>query len=218
MTKTGFREIITSVLLIAFCFLFPHYSGFPIFLYPVIVLAIIWLVLKYTTKENFADLFFSLRRFEPAAIWIGIVTAILLSSFFNFLWDPVISKLLPNQQTDLSDFTGILHNPVNYAFLLLLGFIVGGFYEELVFHGLIFTRLEKILSGRYAKVTAFIISNLIFGAYHFQLGIKGVLLATVAGFAYHALIMKFKRNLWYGIFVHGFFDFIGLTFIYLGYL
>jgi len=218
MKPTNSREIIISVLLIVFCFLFPHYGGLPIFIYPIIVLAIIWVVLKYTTKENFTDLFFSFRRFEFAAIWIGIVAAILLSCFFNFLWDPVINRLLPHEQTDLSDFAGIRNNPFNYAFILLLSLIVGGFYEELVFHGLIFTRLEKIFSGRYATVTAFITSNIIFGLYHFQLGIKGVLLATIAGFVYHALILKFNRNLWYGIFVHAFFDFIGFTLIYLGYL
>lgn len=34
---------------------------------------------------------------------------------------------------------------------------------------------------------------------------------------YHLLILKFNRNLWYGIFIHTFFDFIGLTMIYLGF-
>jgi len=216
--QTSFGEKIIYFLLIAFCFFFPHYAGFPIFIYPIIVLAVVWVVLKYTTKENFTHLFFSFRRFEPAAIWIGIVAAVLLSCFFNFLWDPVINKLLPHEQTDLSGFAHIRHNPFNYAFMLLLSLVVGGFYEELVFHGLVFTRLEKIFPGRHATVIAFIASNIIFGAYHFQLGIKGVLLAAVAGCVYHALVLKFNRNLWYGIFAHAFFDFIGFTFIYLGYL
>jgi membrane protease YdiL (CAAX protease family) len=94
--------------------------------------------------------------------------------------------------------------------------VVGGFYEEIIFHGFIFTRLEKISKGKYAVAISFIITNLIFGAYHFQQGIKGILVATIAGFAYHALILKFNRNLWYGLFFHTFFDFIGLTLIYLG--
>ena len=46
-----------SLLLIVFCFLFPHYSGFPIFIYPVIILLVIWLFLKYIFRENLSDLF-----------------------------------------------------------------------------------------------------------------------------------------------------------------
>ena len=85
---------------------------------------------------------------------------------------------------DLSDFASIRGNVVNYIFILLLAFIVGGFYEEIVFHGFIFTRLEKILHGRYATAVAFCLTAIIFGAYHFQQGIKGVLLSMIAGAAY----------------------------------
>ena len=84
MKQTGFGKIIIWFLLIAFCFLFPHYAGFPIFIYPIIVLVVVWLVLKYTTKENFTHLFFSFRRFKPAAIWIGVVAAVLYPVFLIF--------------------------------------------------------------------------------------------------------------------------------------
>jgi membrane protease YdiL (CAAX protease family) len=94
---------------------------------------------------------------------------------------------------------------------------VGGFYEELVFHGFIFTRLEKIIPGKYGLVMSFIGANLIFALYHFQLGPAGILNALIAGCAYHALMLRFNRNLWYSFFFHGFFDAIGLTYIYLGY-
>jgi len=117
---------------------------------------------------------------------------------------------------DLSDFSGIRGNTVNYIIILLLALVVGGFYEEIVFHGFIFTRLEKIFPGTWKTILAFIVTNVIFGLYHFQLGLKGILLATIAGAAYHVLILKFNRNLWYGVFFHAFFDFIGLTLIYLG--
>jgi len=98
----------------------------------------------------------------------------------------------------------------------MLALFVGGFYEEIIFHGFIFTRLEKIFKGKWATIVAFIITTVIFGLYHFQQGIKGILLTFIAGAVYHVLILKFNRNLWYGIFIHAFFDFIGLTLIYLG--
>ncbi|MGI8950111.1 MAG: CPBP family intramembrane glutamic endopeptidase [Chitinophagaceae bacterium] len=79
-----------------------------------------------------------------------------------------------------------------------------------------FTRIEKIFSSKYIWIS-FILTNIIFGAYHFQQGILGVINAFIAGSAYHAFVLKYNRNLWYGIFFHTFYDFIGLTFIYLGY-
>jgi len=205
-----------SILTIAFCFFIPHYANLTIFIYPIVVLMVVWLYLKYISKESFSDIFFSFKRFKVKAIWIGIIVAILLSLFFRFAWDPLINSILPSGKIDLSDFANIRNSPVNYIIFLIIALLVGGFYEEIIFHGFIFTRLEKIFKGKWATTVAFILTIIIFGLYHFQQGIKGILLTAIAGAVYHALILKFNRNLWYGVFVHAFFDFIGLTLIYLG--
>ena len=209
-------KIFLSILTIALCFFIPHYANLSILIYPIVVLIVVWLYLKYISKEKFSDIFFSFKRFQVKAIWIGIIAAILLSLFFRFAWDPFINSIIPSGKIDLSDFASIRNSPVNYAILLLLALVVGGFYEEIIFHGFIFTRLEKIFQGKWATITAFMLTTVIFGLYHFQQGLKGILLTAIAGAVYHALILKFNRNLWYGVFVHTFFDFIGLTLIYLG--
>ena len=209
-------KIFLSILTIAFCFFIPHYANLTIFIYPIVVLAVVWLYLKYISKESFSDIFFSFKRFQVKAIWIGIIAAILLSLFFRFVWDPLINSILPTGKIDLSDFASIRNSSVNYIIILLIALLVGGFYEEIIFHGFIFTRLEKIFKGKWATPIGFILTTIIFGLYHFQQGIKGILLTAIAGAVYHVLIIKFNRNLWYGVFVHAFFDFIGLTLIYLG--
>jgi CAAX protease family protein len=209
-------KIFLSILTIAVCFFIPHYANLTIFIYPIVVLVIVWLYLKYISKESFSDIFFSFKRFHVKAIWIGIIAAILLSLFFRFAWDPFINSILPSGKIDLSDFANIRNSPVNYVIILIIALLVGGFYEEIIFHGFIFTRLEKTFKGKWATSAAFILTTIIFGLYHFQQGIKGILLTAIAGAVYHALILKFNRNLWYGLFVHAFFDFIGLTLIYLG--
>ena len=104
-----------------------------------------------------------------------------------------------------------------YIFILAMGWIIGGFYEEIVFHGFIFTRLEKLFSGRYAMLISFLLSNIIFALYHLQLGPIGVINAFIAGICYHALMLYFKRNMWYAIFCHAIYDTIALTYIYAGY-
>ncbi|HVX26126.1 MAG TPA: type II CAAX endopeptidase family protein [Parafilimonas sp.] len=208
-------EKIISVLIIAFAFLFPHYAGFPFFSYTIIVLLIIWLFLKYISKESFKDIFFSFKNFQLKAIWQGAVVAIILFALLQYVIMPLLQKIIPNQTINLHDYDFIKGNFVNYILVLIAALIVGGFYEELVFHGFIFTRLEKIFNT-HKTVIAFTLTAIIFAAYHFQQGILGMINAGIAGCAYHAFILKNNRNLWYGIFFHAFYDFIGLSFIYAG--
>jgi membrane protease YdiL (CAAX protease family) len=63
---------------------------------------------------------------------------------------PFIEFILPGHEIDLSAFAAIRGNLTNYILTLLLAFVVGGLYEEIIFHGFIFTRLEKIFPGRYS--------------------------------------------------------------------
>ena len=207
---------VISLLVMAFGILFMHAGGFPMIISPAIVLVVIWLFLKFITKEKFSSLLFSFKRFELKAVWVGAVAAIILAAFFQFLWGPLMEKILPNEKIDLSAFDSIRGNIYNYIFILLVALLLGGFFEEIFFHGFIFTRFEKMFRGKYTLVISVILSNIIFGLYHYKMGIKEIFLATIAGFAYHFLILKFNRNLWYGLFFHTFFDFIGLTQIYLG--
>ncbi len=205
-----------SVFIIAFAFLFPHFK-LPMFSYTIIVLIIVWLFLKIISHENFNDIFFSFKNFKIKSIWIGALTAIILFCFVQFLFLPLAKKLLPHEIIDLKDFDFIKGNFINYIFILLMAFLVGGFYEEIIFHGFIFTRLEKIFGSKKGFIISFVITNLLFCAYHFQQGLLGIINAFIAGCFYHILILRYNRNLWYGIFLHTFFDFIGLTFIYFGY-
>lgn len=206
-----------SILVIAFAIGLMHSGIFPVLVAPAILLLVIGLFLKFISKEGFADLMFSFDRFSFKPVWVGAAAAVALALFFQFLWNPLMDKILPGEKIDLYAFSFIRDSAYNYAFLLLIALLLGGFFEEILFHGFLYTRLEKIFSGNYALVTNVLLTNIIFGLYHYHLGIKEVLLATLAGLAYHYVLLKFNRNLWYGIFFHAFFDFIGLTQIYLGY-
>ena len=211
------KEIIFILLAIVFIFFFPHLGWPPIpFGYAIIITAGVWIFLK-RANENFSHLGFSFKRFESKAIIIGAVAAIVIFVFLQYLLFPALAKVIPLEKADLDDFKQVRHHVFNYIFFLLLSFLGGGFYEELVFHGFIFTRLEKIIPGKHSMRISFLLTNIIFALYHFQLGTSGVLNAFFAGCTYHALVIKYNRNLWYGFFVHGFFDTIAFTYIYLGY-
>ena len=207
---------IISLFIIAFAFFFPHYGGFPFFSYVVIVLIIVWMFLKYITGENFKDILFTFKDFRWRSVWLGAIAAVILFVALEYIILPFLHNFLPNQKINLHDYDFIKGNLLNYILIMVAALVVGGFYEELIFHGFIFTRFENIFL-KYKTLVAFILSALIFAAYHFQQGPLGMINAGIAGCAYHAFILKNDRNLWYGLFFHAFYDFIGLTFIYAGY-
>ena len=215
-SQMSFKEVVLIIFAISFVFLFPHFSFLPVpFLYVLPVLLAVWWFLK-RSGENFTNIGFSFKRFEIKSIIIGAASAIALFVFLQYVFFPLLSTIIELHPANLEDFKNIKHHPFNFIFILIAGFIVGGFYEELVFHGFVFTRIEKIVKGKFVVPTSFILTNVIFGLYHFQLGTAGMLNAFLAGSAYQYLMMKFHRNLWYSIFFHAFFDAIGLTYIYLG--
>lgn len=211
-----YKEILFTVLALAFVVLIPHSGIIPLpFVYSVPVLLFIWLFLK-KHKENFASLGFSFKLFEFKSVFIGTLTAIVLFAFLNYAFFPLLENIINLPAGNLDGFDKVKHNTPFYIFIVLMGWIIGGFYEELVFHGFIFTRLEKLFTGKFAVPVSFLLSNGIFACYHLQLGVQGVINAFIAGMVYLALILRYKRNMWYGIFCHAVFDTIALTYIYLG--
>ena len=212
------KEILLVLFAIAFVTLVPQSGIIPLpFAYSIPVLLFIWIFLKQY-KENFASLGFSVKRFELRSVVIGTLAAIVLFAFLNYAFFPLLEKIVKLPPAELGGYNKVRHNTPFYIFIIAMGWIIGGFYEEVVFHGFIFTRLEKLIAGKHAVTISFWLSNIIFALYHVQLGIGGVINAFIAGIVYHALILHYKRNMWYGIFCHAIFDTIGLTFIYLGYL
>lgn len=215
MIKT--KEILVSLFAIVFVVLFPHTGLIPLpFGYCILVLLFTWFVLKIS-KENFKSIGFSVRDISVKAMLIGILAAVLLFAFLTWVFFPLLQKLTDLPPVELGDIANIKGNTGFYIFLLAMGWLVGGLYEEIIFHGFIFTRLEKLFPRKYAVVAAFIICNVIFALYHLQLGTPGVITAFIAGCIYHGLMLRYKRNMWYAIFCHAAYDTIALTYIYAGY-
>jgi len=210
-------EIILDIIAIAFVFLLPHFGLIPFpFFYIVPVLAFIWIYLK-KSSETFASIYFSLANFQLTTVAVGAAAACILLFLLSHVLFPLLSQLVHLRAANLADFRKVRGHFLTYCAYLIAGLVVGGFYEEVVFHGFIYTRFRKIITGKNAAAVAFGVTNLLFGLYHFQQGPSGIITAFIAGCAYQGLMLQFGRNLWYAIFFHAFFDAIGLTYIYLGY-
>jgi len=166
---------------------------------------------------DFSSIGLSLKSFNLKSVLIGSLAAILIFSFLQSIFFPLLESIIDFADTDIELYNQIRGNAGYYIFILIMGWIIGGFYEEIVFHGFIFSRFEKMIPGKYAFLLSFLFTSIIFGFYHIQLGGAGAINAFMAGAAYHALALFYKRNLWYAIFCHAAFDTIAITLIYIGY-
>jgi membrane protease YdiL (CAAX protease family) len=213
----GIKEILLNIFAIAVIVILPHTELIPNFGYSLPILLLVWLLLKYF-NETFSNVGFSLNQFTPKAILIGSLVAVVTLGFMQLIFFPVLENFVVFEETEIGLYDFIKGNPWQYFFIVIMGWLVGGFYEEIVFHGFIFTRLEKMIQGKYATAIAFIVTAMIFGGYHYQLGVGGLINALIVGAVYLGLFLFYKRNLWYSIMCHGVYNTIVITLIYHGYL
>lgn len=215
MPKTLF-----TVFTILFIAIFPHLglvNFFPMF-YTVPILLLVWINLKIN-KETFSDINFRFKDISFKSLLIGIIVSILIYIFMRNIFFPFLELFVTFQESDFSLYDDLRQKgTAHYLFILILGWIVGGLYESIVFHAFTFSQLEKIIGGKHKTLVSFIITSLIFGAYHYQLGAGDMINAFVIGIIYLGMFLFYKRNLWYTIFCHAAYNSIAITLLHLGYI
>ena len=210
-------DIILSLLVIVIIAVFPHLGLLPGFSYAVPILLVVWLSLKQF-RERFSNLMFRWKGLSWHAAFTGVLAGILLFSFLQLAFWPVLDSALNFEESDADIYRFLKESPLTFGITLAMGWLIGGVYEEIVFHGFMFTRFEKMLPGKNPTLVAFLLTNIIFGAYHLQLGYPGAVNALLAGMAYNGIAIYFNRNLWYAIICHGTYNTLTITFIYLEYI
>lgn len=203
-----------SLIAIAIVVVVPHLGLIPNFGYSIPILLFVWVCLKLS-GERFADIGFRPKSFRLKAALIGAVSAVAILSIMQLLVLPALDYIFEFDPIELSLHEFLKANPAQFLFIIAMGWLVGGLYEELVFHGFIFTRLEMIIPGKHSTAIGFVASSLIFGAYHHQLGAVGAFNALVVGMVYQGLFLYFRRDLWASIVCHGVYNTMVFTMIYL---
>jgi uncharacterized protein len=91
---------------------------------------------------------------------------------------------------------------LNYGLLLAAVWLLAAPYEEIVFRGFIFKRLQAMIKGASRFGVSLLIMSALYALYHVQQGLYGVINAFVFSLASGALLKVFKGDLWYPIFFH----------------
>ena len=163
-----------------------------------------------------------------ARLLLQTLVALVLTMGVGIIAESLAVSLIgaPSESTQAIDarFQGRFDNlPGNlpvFIFWLAIAWVVGGFVEEMLFRGVLFSRFEQLLAKvPLAAIMAVLLQAALFGQQHYYYqGAAGWIATGAIAAVSAALYIAFKRNLWPLILSHGLSNTIGLTLLYLGFI
>jgi len=128
----------------------------------------------------------------------------------------LVGQYLPRPDTSarFGDLTGNLPATLWW---IAIGWLIGGFAEEMIFRGFILNRLEALLPrGARGSVMAVFLQAFLFSAVHvYNRGLFGLLVLGAVGAVLGTFYLVFHRNLWPVILAHGLGNTLGFLVRYL---
>jgi membrane protease YdiL (CAAX protease family) len=199
------------------CVLLAPHLGVPMFLYPLFGLGLCTAMLRYQGRR-WSELGFRWRGLRPGPLLVGGLLGVAYAAANLGLIGPLLARLL-DARPDLSGFAFVRTHLSGYLIALAMAWVIGGFYEELVFRGFLHDALMRYLpSGRGRPLAAMLLTTLVFALYHWQLGAFGVANALVFALFAAAVRARWPANLAYVIGFHACADMGAFTLMRLGYL
>ena len=142
-----------------------------------------------------------------------IITLVLFTVFSIFI-DPILQTWLG--EYDLSSIEDIRGNLVGYIALMVIMWVFAAFGEEFLFRGYYMKALAELFgNNNKAWLLSAIITSLYFGVSHAYQGLIGVVSVFLWSLSISLLFNKNRNNLLLLVLIHGFYDSIGITLIFL---
>jgi len=117
---------------------------------------------------------------------------------------------------DLSSFDWLKGNILGYLLFALFMWVMAAIGEEVIFRGYIQKRIADLLGdSNNAWWLSVIFSSILFGLAHLYQGASGVISTGMIGFVFAIIFMKNRQTLVLTMLIHGFYDMIGLTLLFL---
>jgi membrane protease YdiL (CAAX protease family) len=183
-----------------------------------ILLVCLWIRLRGETFSDFGLI-------VPTHWWryIGqgfllFVVAILWDVVARPMIDPLIAHATGTSPTLAEQhFASVRGNLGLTLYLVAMGWISGGFGEEMLYRGFIMTRIAQVLgSGRWAWIAAVFLQAIPFALGHSYQGPVGMTGVFVSALITGAGTIIWGRNLWPAIIAHGLQDTLGFVALYFG--
>ncbi|MBE3558143.1 MAG: CPBP family intramembrane metalloprotease [Ktedonobacteraceae bacterium] len=170
-----------------------------------IIMALLWL-----QGNNWGHM--GLRRPESwkNALWLGLTSGILLGILQRFAIEPLITTLF-HTNPGLQTLTGLKGNLFTLLSVLISGWTVGSFAEEMIFRGYLLNRIADLFERDNRGWTlAWLMQAIFFGLAHIHQGPAGILSSAIYGLLIGIPYFLARRNLWPCAIAHG----ISSTLIY----
>ena len=158
--------------------------------------------LLYHRGSGFASI--GLRK--PANVWIAIAGA---GALYAVNWAlsrwavPLLAELI--HPVPQPSFLGYIRgNTGGFLFWVAIGWIVGGFMEEVLFRGFLLTRVSQLFADPALGLAVGIVGQaVLFGALHLYAGAFAFVFATTLAVSSGIFYLFLGRNLWPLIAMHG---------------
>lgn len=216
MKNTFLKTKLVPAVALSLCLLL-YFSGY----FQMIAAALIFLIasaIEYG-KDWFKSLGFKRSKFTVKNLLIlAPIVGLISFLFFGGLIMPFV-EYLTGKPLDYSAFEKFEGNLPAILGLLVYVWLSAAFGEEIVFRGYLMRQFTKLFgSSKLSLVLNILTFGVLFGLSHFYQGITGMLLTGIIGMCFAILFHVRKYDLWFNIVLHGFYDTVGLVFMYYGWL
>ena len=205
---TGKSHFIVSVIVVSL--LLSIFAGqLGTLLFYIVVLITLW-------AKRWDWKYFSMTRPNwPITIFRAFLFAIGIFILIDFLIQPLIEFYFG--KIDLSEVSGIEGNLINYLVFILLGWVLGGFCEEIIYRGYVLKRLAIIFGDTNKSwLLAAVAASIVFGFAHNYQGPSGIITTGMIALLFGLIFIFNKNNLMVLVLTHGIYNMIAITLIYLG--
>jgi len=173
---------------------------------------IVALIILWSSKFNWSRFGLAKRiTFSTVLRSLGI-TILLVIGFYIFegILEIYFGKM------DLSTFNNVRGNFNEYLSLMIVVWVFAAFGEELIYRGYYMKQLAKLFGNtNNAWLISAILTSIYFGTSHAYQGITGIIGVTLWHLCISLIFFKNKNNLMSPILIHGFYDTVGVTLLYL---
>jgi membrane protease YdiL (CAAX protease family) len=164
---------------------------------------------------SYRDMGFRRPGSWPKLLGTTLAYGVVIQLAFTIVIEPLLARLT-GTPVDISVFDNVRGNPGAFLVLLTIGWVVGGFLEEMTFRGFIVNRLSWLLgTGTTATWIAVLAAAMAFGIAHSYQGVTGMIATGMIGFIQGAVYVYHRFNLWYAIFTHGFINSVAILALYI---
>lgn len=179
----------------------------------IIIAAGLTILYAISTKEKFKSIGFSKQKSWIASLLQSIAISLIIVALSMYIIRP-LTEYITNEKIDSSAFRPLVGNANLFGFYLLIGWLVGGISEELIFRGFLMKRITTYIPGEYGIVFAIVITSSLFGYLHSYQGLVGQIQTGIIGAMLASIYFIFSRRLMLVILTHGFVNTISFSLIY----